>query len=808
MSPLPRSYSDFHSRSVEWMQAIKNTLGRGKVAFGALMLGLAALEIAYVLNVTVPNPTAILLVGVTLLTIISGRRQGAVGVVVCSIFLLMLFTHSNWELERADGIRLLWFLVTAPIVVWAIGTLENYTKGVEQRAEHYTEAWRKASARYHSIVENAQFGILVLDASRSIRFANAKAQKLVGLHEANVTGRNFLDFVDPNYRETAAQCLAANTESPACDRPILLRIDDTHGAWVILDSEDANDGTDELIVMINDVSQNRSLELELRQSEQELRWTFSQAAVGIAHVAPDGRWLRLNNRLCDMLGYSQTELLQLKFQDVTHPGDLSRDLENIRKLSADEITSYSVEKRYIRRDGKILWASLTVSKISEVPGVPKFFISVVQDISARKMLEQSLVRANERLESRVRTRTAELTKANKVKGEFLATVSHEIRTPINGVIGMSSLLMDTKLNDEQREFTEAIRSSADMLLSVINDVLDFSKLEAGKVELERIEFDVSDLMSDVHNLFRFQAQRKAIDLQLHIDVPVGQRRALGDPSRIRQVLANLASNALKFTASGYVRISVAEDTQIDSTLVQYRFVVEDTGTGIPFDSIERIFAPFTQADSSTTRKFGGTGLGLSISKQLIERMGGRIGVDSQFGHGSKFWFTIRMPIVVAKLPVAARIAPRVVGDTIDVPRARVLVVEDNFVNQRIATKILERMGLDVVAAVNGKAAVARVASDRFDLILMDCQMPEMDGYDATREIRRMSPTMATAADASNRSPGTESSVPIIAMTANILEGDRDRCLAAGMTDYLSKPVEPSRLADVVSRWLSGSAARS
>ena len=402
-------------------------------------------------------------------------------------------------------------------------------------------------------------------------------------------------------------------------------------------------------------------------------------------------------------------------------------------------------------------------------------------------LRAELRQTNRGLAEAIEVRTAELRQARdvafraaQVKSEFLANMSHEIRTPMNAVLGTVAMLMEAGLEPEQRSLALTIERSGRDLLTIINDILDFSKLEAGKLRIENIAFDLQETVEGVVTLLTAKAEAKQIRLRAKIADGTPQH-VTGDPGRLRQVLTNLIDNAIKFTEQGFVMVHLAPVPGPD-TVSTVSFTIRDSGIGIPEDKLASIFEKFTQADTSTTRKFGGTGLGLTICRQLAELMGGGITAASEPGQGSTFTLTIpfERPGAVSAPPASAVIVPsRLTG--------RVLLAEDYPANQRIARWMLERLGLAVTVAEHGQQVLDHLQQDTFDVILMDCQMPEMDGYDATRAIR------------TSAAPYAE--IPIIAMTAAALATDRDRCLAVGMNDYISKPVQQEDLARTLAKWL-------
>lgn len=421
-----------------------------------------------------------------------------------------------------------------------------------------------------------------------------------------------------------------------------------------------------------------------------------------------------------------------------------------------------------------------------------------QHMEALRKANALIAGSKEQLEIRVKERTVELEAAmvearaaNQAKSMFLASMSHEIRTPMHGVLGNTELLLRTPLSEHQQRLTETIHSSGKSLLRIIDDVLDFSKIEAGKVKIEVIKFSLRHEVDDVFNLFREMASAKGLHLSVSIpeDLP---HFVLGDPFRLRQVLSNLLSNAVKFTEHGEIAAEVALLPSTDDA-IRTRLSVRDTGLGMTAEQQERIFKAFTQADDTTTRRFGGTGLGLAICQRLVHLMGGEIGVESSPGQGSAFWFTLNFGRVqgaeIQETSPKASSGPTVFDERSF--RPRVLVAEDNPINQMFASECLEILGCDVDLAEDGRVALEYIAGNRYDLVFMDCHMPNLDGFETTRCIR----------DEEAKS-GMDCPLAIIALTASATSDEREHCLAAGMNDFLSKPFSLEQLQAVLHRWLT------
>ncbi len=801
---------------------------------------------------------------------------------------------------------------------------------LEERVEERTSELNHSGELIRLIMESMEEGIFGYDMEGRCSFINKAAAEMLGCSIEEILSLPVHELIHHSHADgtpyARSDCPMFHSlergEINYSEEEVLWRKDGSLFPVAYTSAPLRKDGAIiGAVVVFRDITQRKKGEETLRERQYRLKTILSTSNEGFWEVDNDARTLAVNQAMCAILGRSREEVLGKTVFEFLDEGNLPIMKEQLRRRAGGETGAYEVAVG--RRDGTLAPCLFNATPFYDKDGVKTGSFAMVTDITDRKKMEEELIEARDKAEA-----------AALAKGEFLANMSHEIRTPMNGVIGMTGLLLDTELTDEQRRYAETVRFSSESLLGLINDILDFSKIEANKLELETLDFDLSCLLEDLAATLAAHAHEKGLELLCAAN-PKMPVLLQGDPGRLRQILTNLAGNAVKFTRSGEVSIRVAliEENARDVIL---RFSVRDTGIGIPEDKLGLLFDKFTQVDASTTRHYGGSGLGLAISKQLAEMMGGEIGVNSQEGEGSEFWFTARLgkqaegartktlphpdlhgvrvlivddnatnreilshrmafwgmrsveaqdgpealhalyraldendpfriAVIDMQMPVmdgetlgraikvdkrladtrlvmltslgirgaARRFAeigfsayaakpirhrelkdilslvltehageepppPMVTRHTvIEAPnrfadrKARILLVEDNHTNQQVALGILKKFGLRADAVANGVEALESFAAIPYDLIFMDVQMPEMDGMEATRRIRE---SEKITTNGSLR-------IPIVAMTAHAMRGDREKCLEAGMDDYVSKPLTPRDLVEVLEKWL-------
>ncbi|MEP7242335.1 MAG: PAS domain-containing protein [Gammaproteobacteria bacterium] len=664
----------------------------------------------------------------------------------------------------------------------ALGATRDVTEEVEkaerlkQQAEQLAEAQRRLERASHSVQE----GHWEIDLLHRKHWASSNYYALLGYAPGEIALESVDDLHSIVHPEDYARATRTAQEhismGAAHDLEIRVRCKSGDYRWFRVRGNAERDADGVAIRVsgsIHDIHKQKVAEDALH----EVKARFERAI----HGTQDGLWevdrligkLWLSPRMHHLLGFADGELGDhlSALRDRMHPDDLPVR-EAAVSSNFNEGRSADYEVRILTKAGEYRWFRLRGTPSVASDGQVQRVSGSMHDVTEAREARDALIRASEAAQA-----------ANQAKSAFLANVSHEIRTPMNGIIGMTTLLLDTPLDDTQREFADTIRASADSLLNVINDILDFSKIEAGKLDIEFVEMDLAQCIRDVGTSMSFQAEAKGLQLavNVHPEVPV---RAVGDGQRIRQCLINLLGNAIKFTPTGQVSVEVSVVSVRDGVALT-RFEVRDSGIGIAPETVKSLFQPFVQADSSTTRHFGGTGLGLSIVRRLVEMMGGEVGAASELGKGSRFWFCLPLKKVEGSAASDARGTP----SRVELTRrysGRVLLVEDNPVNQKVASRFLQRLGCEVTLVENGVDCLKEWEGGEFDLVLMDVQMPLMDGYTATRRIRELE---------QRGRPRT----CIFALTANAMTGELEKCLECGMDGLLTKPLAMDELRGVLDR---------
>ncbi|CAB1076769.1 diguanylate cyclase/phosphodiesterase (GGDEF & EAL domains) with PAS/PAC sensor(s) [Olavius algarvensis Delta 1 endosymbiont] len=538
-----------------------------------------------------------------------------------------------------------------------------------------------------------------------------------------------------------------------------------------------------------DITERKKMEESLREKEARFRGYFEHSQVGMAVTSPTKGWIEVNDLLQRMLGYSLAELGSLTWADLTHPDDLEADVTQFERMLAGEIDNYALDKRFIRKDGEIVYTNLTVACIWDETGDVIYILASFQDITERQKMDNDLHERIEELDAAqsamlnmmedLEEEKAKAQEATRAKSDFLANMSHEIRTPMNAVIGMAHLALKTELTPKQQDYLNKIQSSANSLLGIINDILDFSKIEAGKLDMEAVEFDLLETLDNVANVITVKAQEKEnLEVLFYLDSQV-PNFLVGDSLRLNQILINLGNNAVKFTEHGEIVLSARVD-QRSNDKVTLQFSVRDTGIGMSVEQQAKLFQAFSQADTSTTRKYGGTGLGLTISKRLVNLMGGEIWIESEAGQGTTFHFSAEFGL--GKETVKKRFEP-----SPDLRDLKTLVVDDNATSREILQDILESFSFEVYLAASGKEALAEIEkadSDKpFELVIMDWKMPGMDGIEASRKIKNHRNLTKIPA--------------IVLVTAYGREETMRQADEIGLDGFLLKPVNSSVMFDAI-----------
>ena len=540
------------------------------------------------------------------------------------------------------------------------------------------------------------------------------------------------------------------------------------------------------VLTARDITSQRQTEREKRRQQATLESLINSIPDRIFYKDLEGRFLGCNTAFAVSTGRTVEEICGLTEYDL-FPRHVADEMIEWQQSVLAQLAESSHEILVSYPDGQRVRFETKISPLWDEPGKARGVLGVSRNINERKKIEEEVRCAKE---------TAE--QATQMKSDFLANMSHEIRTPMNAIIGLSHLALKTDLTARQRDYIAKVQSSGQHLLGVINDILDFSKVEAGKLDLEHTEFELEKLLDSTATLISEKSHAKGLELVFEVapDVPPN---LVGDSLRLGQILLNYANNAVKFTDKGQIVIAVRASERTEKDVLLH-FRVQDTGIGLSSEQMSRLFQSFSQADASTTRRFGGTGLGLAICKRLAELMGGEVGVESELGKGSTFWFSARLSIEADGAGMIQNVlrgrpdeaspadAPRRAADQrLQALRgARILLVEDNEINQQVARELLEDAGFVVEVADNGQIALAMAQQDSFDMVFMDMQMPVMDGETATREMRKLERL---------------ANLPIVAMTANAMEQDRSRCMDAGMNDYLIKPIDPHDMECILLRWI-------
>lgn len=640
-------------------------------------------------------------------------------------------------------------------------------------------ALQLSEERYRNVIENCTEGICIVQDQR-VKFANKAILEYLEVSFEEVSARPFFDFIHPDEREWVIENHRSRLEDEPHVHRYVVRLVSRSGKvqWAQIEPVTITwEGRPAFLVFTTDVTELKLVEEALREEEAQHRFLLDNMHDILWTVDLQMNTTYVSPSVEKVLGFTPKERMEQSVSEQLTPESLQRaqaTLIDYLRLDSEERLgrdmAAKLELDFYRKDGSLVCLETLMGFLRDENSRPVGVYGLSRDTTERKKFEEALKQAKEAAESASRART-----------EFLANIGHEIRTPVHAVLGMIELLLETDLTTSQRARVNMIRFAADALLALLNDILDFSKIEAGRLDLDEVSFSLRESLSGPVSLLTTHVRDKNLDLEYQVndDVPDS---LLGDPNRLRQIVMNLANNAIKFTDEGVVSITVEVENHFTDEVVLH-FAVSDTGIGIEPDKQKSIFERFFQADSSASRAYGGAGLGLAISSELARAMGGDIWVESEPGRGSTFHFTARFRIGPSETDLQPG-APQELPRRANVQAMKVLLAEDNMYNQAVAVEVLKKLGCDVVVAAGGKEAVEAFKHGDFDVILMDLQMPEMDGVEATRLIRELE---------------TDRRVPIIAQTAHAFKDDRERCRAVGMDDCISKPVTRAELLRVLQK---------
>lgn len=678
--------------------------------------------------------------------------------------------HSYLQLKMACGSHEVWIGQSVRMFfredgfVYKISAISRDISNLKKAERLLEDSERK----FRLLCEQAPVGIFQTDAHGKCTYVNKRWCEITGLSADQAFGDGWIDAIHSEDRHKIfSEWMDAISDKKEFAFEFRFLNPERGIRWVngsALEVAGERGQPNVFIGTVTDITQVREMHRKLCESEELYSVLTTNTKDLISLLTPSETPTRIfvSPSCLDILGYPAHELIGKSPFDLI----LDEDQEKIRDLNRKLLqsgTPYSAELRVKRKDGRIIWIESIATPVFGQGGVIKGIQTSARDIGKRKEFETSLKEAKEKAED-----------ATLAKSKFLSMMSHEIRTPMNGIIGLTNLLLNQSPREDQTEQLNLLKFSGENLLTIINDILDFSKIEAGKISLESVEFNLQELMQNLANMLTPRCQEKSIGLQLRYDESL-PRLFKGDPVRLAQVITNLAGNAIKFTEHGQVTIAVKSDGTAGSKHL-INFEIQDTGIGIASEKLETIFERFSQADDDTTRKFGGTGLGLSIARSLVDLMKGTLSVTSALNKGSVFTFTITMEpgVRIATTP------PSDEATSLPALEANILLVEDNLVNQVVARSFLRKWGIRVDLATDGEQATTKILTKQYDLVLMDVQMPVMDGFEATQRIRSMDDPYFQR-------------VPIIALTASVMLGMKEKIMEVGMDAFVGKPFDPDEL---------------